>query len=52
MGNTGSTRWTQQGLSVRNAGDLKEVGLGWINGGRKDHGFGWGKIRGGAEQLF
>ncbi len=24
----------------------------WINGGRKDHGFGWGKIRDGGEQLF
>jgi len=31
---------------------LKEVGLGWINGGRKDRGFGWGMIRGGGEQLF
>ena len=37
-------RWTLQGLSGRKAGNLKEVGLGWINGGRKDHGFGWGKI--------
>ena len=36
----------------RKAGNLKEVGLGWINGGRKDRGFGWGKIRGGGEQLF
>ena len=33
-------------------GILKEVGLGWINGGRKDRGFGWGKIRGGGEKLF
>ena len=48
MGNTGYTRWTLQGLSGRKAGHLKEVGLGWINGGRKDHGFGWGKIRGGG----
>ena len=39
-------------LSGRKAGNLKEVGLGWINGGRKDHGFGLGKIRGGGEQLF
>ena len=31
---------------------MKEVGLGWINKGRKDRGFGWGKIRGGGEQLF
>ena len=30
-----------QGLSRRKAGNLKEVGLGWINGGRKDHRFGW-----------
>ena len=41
-------RW---GVSRRKAGNLK-VGLGWINGGRKDRGFGWGKIRGGGEQLF
>ena len=27
-------------------------GLGWIIGGRKDLGFGWGMIRGGGEQLF
>ena len=48
----GYTRWTLQGLSGRKAGNLKEVGLGWINGGIKDQGFGWGKIRGGGEQLF
>ena len=47
----GYTRWTSQGLSGRKAGNLKEVGLGWINGGRKDRGFGWGMI-GGGEQLF
>ena len=46
------TRWTLQGLSGRKAGNLKEVGLGWINGGRKDHGVEWGMIRGGGEQLF
>ena len=40
------------GLSGRKAGNLKEVGLGWISGGRKDRGFGWGMIRGGGEQLF
>ncbi len=51
MGNTGCTRWTLQGLSGRKAGNFKEVGLGLINGGRKDHGFGWGKIRCGGEQL-
>ena len=39
-------------LSGRKVGNLKEVGLGWINGGRKDRGFGWGMIRGGGEQLF
>ena len=39
-------------LSGRKAGNLKEVGLGWINGGRKDRGFGWGKKRHGCEQLF
>ena len=42
---------TRQGLSGRKAGNLK-VCLGWINGGRKDHGFGWGKTRDGGEQLF
>ena len=30
----------------------KEVGLVWISGGRKDHDFGWGKIRDGGRQLF
>ena len=48
----GYTRWTPQGLSGSKAGNLKEVGLGWINGGIKDRGFGWGTIRGGGEQLF
>ena len=52
VGNMGYTRWTPQGLSGRKAENLKEVGLGWINGSRKDRGFGWGKIRGGGEQLF
>ena len=40
------TRWE---LSGRKAGNLKEVGLGWISRGIKDRGFGWGKIRGGGE---
>ena len=39
-------------LSGRKAGNLKEVGLGCINGGRKYDGFGWGKIRGGGQWLF
>ena len=39
---------TQQGLSGRKAGNLKGVGLGWINRGRKDYGFGWRRIRGGG----
>ena len=26
------------------------VGLGWISRGRKDRGFGWGKINDGGEQ--
>ena len=43
---------TLQGLSGRKAGNLKELGLGWINGGIKDRGFGWGKIRDDGEQLF
>ena len=36
VGNMGYTRWTLQGLSGRKAGNLKEVGLGWINRGRKE----------------
>ena len=51
-GSTGYTRWTLQGLSGRKAGNLREVGLGWINGGRKDQGFGWVMIRGGGERMF
>ena len=39
-------------LSGRKAGILKEVGLGFSNGCRKDCGFGCGEIRGGVEQLF
>jgi len=39
-------------VSGRKAGNLKEVSLRWINKGGKDHGFGWGKIRDGGEQLF
>ena len=39
-------------LSGRKAGNLKEFGLGWINEDSKDHGFVWGKIRSGGEQLF
>uniref|UniRef100_A0A8C4Q2Q7 C-type lectin domain-containing protein n=1 Tax=Eptatretus burgeri TaxID=7764 RepID=A0A8C4Q2Q7_EPTBU len=52
VGNTWDTRWTLQGLSGRKAGKLKEVGLGWMNRGRKHRGFGSRKIRGGGEQLF
>ena len=48
----GYTRGTLQELSVRKAGHLKEFGLGLINMGRKDRGFGWGKIRDGGEQLL
>jgi len=33
----------RQGLSGRKTGNLKEVGLGWINVGSKDQDFGWGK---------
>ena len=43
---------TLQGLSGRKAGNMKEVGLRWINRGRKEHGFGWRKIRDGGEQLL
>ena len=43
---------TRQGPSGRKAGNLKEVCLGWINGGRKDRGFGWGKISEGGKQLL
>ena len=52
VGNMGYTRWKLQRLSGRKAGNLKEVGLGWINGGRKDQGFGWEKIRYGGEHMF
>ena len=38
---------SQQGLSGWKAGNLKEVGLGWIRGGGKDRVFGWEKIRDG-----
>ena len=31
---------------------FKEVGLEWINRGRKDRGFVWWKIIDGGEQLF
>ena len=31
---------------------MKEVGLGWINGGRNDRGLGWGKIRDGGDSYF
>ena len=40
------------GTFRKEAGTLKEVGLAWINGDRKDRRFGWAKIRGGGEQLF
>ena len=43
---------TRQGLSGMKVGNLKEVGLRRISRGRKDHGFEWGKIRDGGEQLF
>ena len=53
---TGWGRWGKQNGHYRDFQEgkrnLKEVGLGWINGGRIDHGFGWGKIRDGSEQLF
>ena len=54
MDTTGTLRslHDRQGLSGKKAGNLKEVGLGWISGCRKDRGFGWGKIRDGGEQLF
>ena len=39
-GNMGNRRWALQGLSGRKAGNLKEVGLGWINGGGRDGGLG------------
>ena len=45
-------RVNKMDTSGRKAGNLKEVGLGWISGDRKDRGFGWGMIRDGGEQLF
>ena len=35
VGNTGYSRWTPQGLSVRKAGNLKEAGLGGLTGVEK-----------------
>ena len=43
---------TPQGLSEKESKEFAEGGFGWINGWRKDHGSGWGKTRGGCEQLF
>jgi len=49
MDTTGTFRTLHDGeLLGKKAWNLKEVGLGWIN----YRGFGWGKIRGGGEQLF
>jgi len=39
-------------MSRRKGGNLMEVDLGWINGGRKDGGFEWGKMRRGGVHLF
>ena len=53
MDTTGTVRTLhERDLLGRKAGNLKEVCLGWIDRDRKDCGFGWGKIRGGGEQLF
>ena len=53
MDTTGTFRTLQdRELSGRKAGNLKEVGLGWISGDRNDHSFGGGKIRDSGEQLF
>ncbi len=38
--------------SRKEVGISKTVDLGLISGGRKDNGFGWGKISEGGEQLF
>ena len=40
------------GTFKRESREFEGGGLGWIIGGRKDRGFGWGMIRGGGEQLF
>ena len=48
----GTFRSLHDRLSGKKAGNLKEVGLGWISGSRKDCGFEWGKIRDGGEHLF
>ena len=39
-----------QGLTGRKTGNLKEVGLGWINRDSEDQDFGWKKISDGGEQ--
>ena len=43
VGVHGENNVVLQGLSRKKAWNLKEVGLGWINGGRKDHGFDGGR---------
>ena len=51
-GHMGWTRWIQlQTLRKEKLETWKEVGLGRINGGRKDRGFVWGMTRGGGRQL-
>ena len=37
-------KMVRHGLSGRKTGNMKEVGLVWINGDSKDQNFGWGKI--------
>ena len=50
------TRRIQDGhyrdLQEGKQGILRRWVWGWINGGRKDRGFGWAMIRDGGERLF
>ena len=46
QGTWGHYKMDITGTFRKKAGNLKEAGLGWINRGRKDRGFGWGMIRG------
>ena len=51
-GEQGEEKMDMTGTFRKESRGIEGSGLGWINGGIKDRGFGWGMIRGGGEQLF
>ena len=51
-GEHGEEKIDMTGTFRKESRGIEGSGLGWIIGGRKDRGFGWGMIRGGGEQLF